>query len=58
MIGECLSKNQKSNIITFESVDVLVGRPVKLEGISLVHVLPGEEEKPGVSRRVVEIHLV
>ena len=47
-----------SNIITFESVDVLVGGPVELEGISIVRVLPREEEQPGVSRRVVKIHLV
>ena len=51
--------NQTSNVNTFGSVDdVLVGGPVELEGISIVRVLPGEEEQPGVSRRVVKIHLV
>ena len=50
----------RRKLITFESVDVLVlvGGPVELEGISIVRVLPREEEQPGVSRRVVKIHLV
>ena len=40
------------------SVEVLVCRPVELEGISGFHVVPGEEKQPGVLWRVVETHLM
>ena len=54
-----MTKKEKNNAITFGSVNILVGRPVELEGISsVVHVLPGEEKQPGVLWRVVETHLM
>ena len=44
--------------MTLGSVEVLVGRPVELEGISGFHILPGEEKQPGVLWGVVETHLM
>ena len=40
------------------SVDVLIGRPVELEGVSVVRVLSREEDQPGISWRVMKTHLI